>query len=251
MSLPIKSIEYFTEKYGMYLIGGRRIYSIPLNERKYGYERCIPFYLKLNDFVNNDNRFARVIPELFKYLQAKYPKPIEDFIKFRTPWSRAAVFGDHKFMANCVQVLDNLYMSINFTGLHATWFIQDLINFFNPKIEDYLFYVRVPCMNEPIEVKNDFGILVVESFKIHLKEQGKTDKSIEIILKNIGKLNKFLQTLNIGWNDFYLIDELKNYQVIKARVFDYIRKHQILNEDHLEIANKSLNYLYNFMKTFN
>lgn len=189
-----------------------------------------------------------MLVKLFKYLQEKHPKTKDELLEYRTDWTRAAIFRTEKTTTNSVLVDENLWMSHNFTGSHYVWIIQDLLKFFYPNLDNYTFTIRVPSLNEPEEIKQYFKNDIIEKFKAFLREKGKNVNSISTIIKNIEKVNAILQEMNIATNDFFLIDDLVIFKCTKARVFEYLRKRQMMNDDQIGIANHSLNYLYNCKK---
>ncbi len=250
MPLPAKSLEYFKEKYNLLLLGNLRVYSIPIIGRVYGYERCTPKLLIVDGFQCTSTSWKDLLLQFVQYLLCNFKKNKEELFSFHVEWSKANIFSDKEFQKNCLKIEENLYLSHNFTGAHYVWFIQDLLAFFAVNPKDFQFLIHVPSMNEPEEVKQNFKLFVVENFKTYLKGQNKSEKAISIIINNIEKINKVLVKLNIGTNDFFLIDDLKVYLVVKGKAIKFLRDYGLLNEEQIDVANKYILHLYNFLKSY-
>ena len=235
-------------KYNILLNGTDRIYVEPLAKRDYILENTTPYSILIDNFLEIKVRaWTKVVVEVAKYLQVNYPLPLEELYSFRTTWSKAAVFGPEKFLDNCVRILDNLYVSTNFTALHSVWFVQDLLEKYNISLSScYLLIHRSPVA-EPLEVQNAIREVVKASFtKYLIEEKGKSEEIAINIVKNFKFINEVLSKITRSYNDFFLYDNTIVLSTYKSRLLIDYKKYSGWTDKQILAVKKYLDYYTDF-----
>lgn len=252
----MKNADLF-QKYGFLTDGFARQYVSRARERKYDFENSIPNQLQILVPQEWDNpsshgvnpalqtfeasSWLRLIEDLFNYLQSKAPKTREELLAFRTDWSKAEIFTENKVIDNMVQVGD-LYMSVNFTATHSSWFIGDLLNFFDIKI-GYLFVHRSPIA-EPQEIVDIVLKERKSGFKKYLiLKKGKSLESANKIISVVeNSFNKILKKISPSFNNFFLFDSTMYLSNYKSKMLLDISKYVVWSDSQKEVARKYLDY---------
>lgn len=247
MSDLIKSNEYFYKKYGMIADGFLRNYEIKLDDKAYGFDRCTCVYLQVNNFECLSDKWKNLLIELVNHFLKKYPEKLDEVTNIKLDFSKVPLFCDKKVTTNAVEIRDGLFLNYNFTSLHYIWVIQTLIKFFEKNIKKYRFVIHQQSMNEPQEIKEAFSALVIDNFRKYLLTT-RTEKTANLIIKNIEVLNRYLRENNHVCDSFFLIDSLCNYSAVKGNLLKYLKDNQIFNEKQINSADLSLKTLYSFYK---
>ena len=243
------------KKYNIFLFGTERIYSQSLIERDYDLENTIPYFLIIDNRLRlTFKAWTTTIIEIVTYLQKYYPLPLEELYNFRTKWSKAQIFGPNKFIANCKQIDNNLFVSVNFTALHSLWFIQDILQFYKIDLSTCHLLIHRPPSAEPKEVQNIVSKVVKESFTSYLvDEKNKSADFAKKVVDNFKYFNKVLFQISKSKYDFFLIDSASTLSNYKSRVLIDYKKYTVWSEKQLKIAKECLDYYTDFftaIKTF-
>ena len=248
------------QKYGFLTNGFNRQYVSHVNERKYDFENTTPNQLQIlvpsqwenpkSHDVNpslktfNETSWLRLVEALFNYLQDKTPKAKEELLSFRTDWSKAANFSETKTIDNMVKVED-LYMSVNFTSTHSTWFIGDILKFYGVK-NGYLFIHRAPIA-EPKEIVDIVLQTRKEGFRKYLIDKcGKSEEKANKIISAFNVFNKILSKTTSSYYDFFLFDNTLSLSNYKSRMMLDITKYVVWSDSQIATARKYLDYYSNY-----
>ena len=242
-------LDELFQKYNILLNGAQRIYTQSLTKRDYVLENTTPYSIVIDNFLEiKIKAWTKVVVGVVKYLQANYPLPLEELYEFRTDWSKAAVFGPEKFLDNCVEVCDGLFVSTNFTALHSIWFIQDVLKKYKIDLSTcYLLIHRAPIV-EPVEVQNAVREVVKDSFKRYLiDEKKKTEEVATNIVKNFKYINAVLSKITRSYYDFFLFDSPISLANYKSKLILEYKKYSGWSEKQIKIVKK---YLDNYTDFF-
>ena len=243
-------LDELFQKYNILLNGTQRIYTQSLTKRDYVLENTTPYSIVIDNFLEiKIKAWTKVVVGVVKYLQANYPLPLEELYEFRTDWSKAAVFGPEKFLDNCVEVCDGLFVSVNFTALHSLWFIQDILKKYKIDLSTcYLLIHRAPVA-EPVEVQNAVREVVKNSFTRYLIDEKKKTEEIAInIVKNFKHINLVLSQITRSYYDFFLFDNPIPLATYKSKLILEYKKYSGWSEKQIEIVKKYLDYYTDFFR---
>ena len=241
-------LEALFKKHKILLSGTERIYVQSLAKRDYILENTTPYSIVIDNFLEIKVRaWTKVVVEVAKYLQLNYPLPLDDLYSFRTKWSKAVVFGKEKFLDNCVQIDENLFVSTNFTALHSLWFIQDLLEKYKISLSScYLLIHRSPIA-EPLEVQNAIRKVVKESFTNYLiEEKGKSSETAINIAKNFEFINDVLAKISRTYYDFFLFDNTVTLSNYKSKLIADYEIYSGWSVKQITTAKKYLDYYTDF-----
>ena len=226
------------------LDGTKRLYLQSLKYRDYNLEYTTPYLLRLSDgCIIKDGSWSRLIKELLKHLQSNYPASEFDLFDFKVDWSNAKLFGPNKFIVNSVEIAPGLYASVNFTAVHAIWFIQDILHFYHINIGQCALIINRPPLVEPEDIKREVIKANKESFFCYITEvEKKEEKYANTLLKNIDIINRVLEKLSRPYCNIYLLDSgqsLSNYRNI---ILSDHSKYVAWNTKQFEVVKKTLDY---------
>ena len=241
-------LDELFQKYNILLNGTERIYVQSLEKRDYVLENTSPYSIVVDNFLEvKVKAWTKVVEDVAKYLQTNYPLPLEELYAFRTKWSKAAVFGPEKFLDNCVQISENLFVSINFTALHSLWFVQDILEKYNIDLSScYLLIHRSPVA-EPLEVQNAVREVVKTSFTNYLiEEKGKSKEAAINIVENFKFINAVLSKITRSYYDFFLFDSPAILSTYKSKLICDYKKYSGWTEKQILTVKKYLDYYTDF-----
>lgn len=241
-------LDELFNKHNILLIGTERIYVQSLRERDYVLENTTPFSIVIDNFLEiKVKAWTKVVEGVAKYLQSNYPLPLEELYAFRTKWSKAAVFAPEKFLDNCVQIGEKLYVSQNFTALHSLWFIQDLLEKYKIDLTTcYLLIHRSP-VSEPIEVQDAVRTAVKDLFtEFMINHKGKSKEAAENIVKNFKYINAVLSKITRSYYDFFLFDSANLLSTYKSKLLIDYKSYCGWTEKQRDTAKKYLDYYTEF-----
>lgn len=237
------------EKYGLIVSGIKRYYKVPLEGRVYSFERSIPKILYIDGFDISGKSWSEVYIQFVNHLISMYAINKEKLYNYKFTWSKAPVFTIKKETTNSFKVADNLYASNNFRSIHYIWAVQDLLKLFGINPKTCYLIVHSPSIGEPLEVKQQYLLVVKHQFKQFLKEEGYNEKTTEIILKNLNILNKYLVNMNSGADDFFLVDDLIKYDTLRYKVINAIKIENKFNPKQIETIKKVFTIYKQFLSS--
>lgn len=179
-------LEELYKKYHVLSDGLQRRYIINTNERRYDLEYATPIELHIcvnrewenpNDesilittnpkyHVFMSRSWVQLLRTLATYLQDKAPKTIDELVDYRTEWSKAPIFSRTKTIDNMVEISEGLYFSVNYTAVHSTWIIGDLLNFYG--VGFGVLVIHKTPKYEPKEITDEIDSLRRKEFKEYL-----------------------------------------------------------------------------------
>lgn len=236
----------FTEKYGLITHGINRTYNVPINKRVYGYERANLELLKVEEFEIHKEPWNKVLVQLVTFLQKKHNKTKNELLDFKITWAKGVIFDTKKFQINCAEIEPGLWFNNSYASNHAIMLIQDLISFYKLKESDCKFVVHLPCMSEPLEVIKYFKGETIRNFQLYLLDENLSETAVQNVIRGIEMLNKVLVKLNLGSNDFFLVDNRAALSNMKSKCLFYCKDKGLLKDKKLKLAEKFLNYYSKF-----
>lgn len=230
--------------------GKRRYYIEDLTKRDYTLENTTPYQLKILNFAIEEHAWGLLLCKTVTFLLEEFPEYKEKILDFRCPWSKAAMFTKEKGI-NYKKLDDDLFINCNHTALHACWFLQDILDFFNIDKSTVYFLIHRPSSAEPKHVKDYVERRFKKDFSHYIViYYDKSDEYAQKVVSNIEKyLNPILQKLSKSYSNFFLFDDvptLYNY-VKKAR--EYIQFKVDASAKVKNALNKYLDYLIEYYKS--
>lgn len=237
------------EKYGIIYINGLRYYQIDLKERRYDFEYSKPLYFRYKNLEIFAEKWTDLILKIVKKLDSLVSKTDEDYLNFSFDWSVHKLFTERETSYN-YYFKNNIYLNPNMTALHIARAIRDLLIFYGLDLNSSYLIIRKMSKGEKVEVKTYFKNLTIEAFRNYLTEKfNLKEDSIERYIKNIEYLNKYLNKLNLSYNDLFLIEDKTLLYTLKYKILDMIKAEPFeKSKKTYELAKKCLNIYYDFLK---
>ena len=229
---PVELIVYFSDTWG-----GRFVYknsSETLNTKTYHFR---------------ERSWSGLLTKLVNFLQESNPKTNEELLSLTLSWSNAKLFRETKDIANSVKLENGLYFSFNYSAVHSSWVIDELLKAYGVYCGDLI--VHRPSFSEPKEVVDAIKELRMNQFCDYLIHEKRLDEAKADTIVNAinGPLNKLLSKKNSYNNDFFVFDDaiaLANYKSKVVADLPYVTK---WNEKQIKTAKKYLDYLTDFYTT--
>ena len=122
-------------------IGLERRYPHNMLQKTFNWEYSTPIEVGFKDCRIVKHSWTNLLQDLVVTLTQMYPSDPFELYQFKTDWSKADVFRPEPFI-NCKKINKNLYLNVNFTALHAIWFIQDIFSYYKIKPEESFLVVH-------------------------------------------------------------------------------------------------------------
>ena len=245
--------------------GFQRRYIISTLERRYDLEHATPFellilvpkvwedpslegtivYPNVTQKKFENRAWTQLLKEFVAYSLQHIQMLDDDLISFRTDWSKAPIFSKTKTIDNMVEIREGLFFSVNYTAMHSTWIIGDLMKLFG--LNYGFLIVHRPPEAEPSDIKEEVGRVRREEFKRFLMvKYGKTEEKADKIVKNFESLNKLLVRMGTSYNDFFLFDDATALSNYKVKLLKDYYKYVSWDENQMKTVRRYLDYLTDF-----
>lgn len=221
--------------------GKKRFYKEDLTCRDYSLENTTPHKMYIFEYVLEENAWVEMIRSVASLLISIYGYDKEQLLSFRCGWSKAAMFTSEK-KTNHKLIDEGLYVNCNHTALHACWFIQDMLDYFNVNKADVTLLIHRPSAAENKEIKEYLSKKAKHEFEEFLvcaydKDREYSNK----VVANIEKyLNPLLRKISKSHIDLFLFDD-------SAVLYNYIKKIREIIEWKLDVDEKVKRALYKYL----
>lgn len=257
-------LEDLYEKYSILTDGLERRYVINPFERRYDMDHVTPVQLQIayqdNKNLNNTDlvllsgpnvetfeyrSWSQLILQLVNYLQNRFPKTTEELLNFKSDWSKACVFSDHKSFNNMVEMDNGLYVSVNYTSTHSLWIIGDLLDFYGVGCGALI--VHRPPKAEPQEIRDVVEAYRKKDFVEYLvSKYGFPHDRADRISNGVQSLNKLLIKMGTSYDNFYLFQSTQDFSNYKSRVLLDYKKYVSWTEEQVKTMKRYLDYLTDY-----
>ena len=243
-----KDLEIIFTKYNVIQLKTKRYYIQDLFSRAYDLENTYPYLFFLgNEIFDGDSAWLRLLVKIVKYLQNNKRIPLHVLYNYRVEWSNAQIFGFNKFITNSQKITEDLYMTTNFTGNHALWLLQDLLDLYDVPREECALFIHRSAWSEPKEVQDIVIKTVKDAFIEYLRDvKDKDGKTIERIIKGMDVINGVMSKISKSYGNFYLIDNTTYISNSKAKLFTDYPRFIEWNNSQVESVRKILDYYSGF-----
>ena len=160
-------------------------------------------------------------------------------------WSRAEVFSQTP-RVNFVKC-GNLYLNTNHTATHALMNIKLLLNTYEVDYSECELLISKHPSVENSEVREFYRNRCIKGFKYSLKLKGIENEKIDIIVKNFIFLNRVLDNVSPGFNDFFLFEDYTYFIGYKNKTIEYTKK-QYGDTKKERAIEKTLEYLDDYYR---
>lgn len=229
--------------------GKRRYYIEDLTERDYSLENTTPYQLEILEHVIEEHAWGNLLCRTSELLLDLFPEYLDKLFEFRCSWSKAQMFTLEK-KTNYKPIKCGLYLNCNHTALHACWFLQDLLDFFQVDKSSVSFLIHRPSSAEPKKVKDyvekRFKRNFIEYIQIHYNKSTESAERVVVLIEKY--LNPMLIRVSKSYTNLFLFDD-------NQTLFNYIKKiREMINGNYKfddkakRILNKALDYLHQYYK---
>ena len=229
--------------------GKRRYYIEDLSQRDYFLESTTPYKLEFKDYCLNETAWGELLRSLTYLLLTLYPEKGDKILDFKSPWTKQAMFATEK-KTNFKLVNENLYINCNHTALHACWFLQDLLDFFQIDKKDVRLLIHRPPAAETKEVKDilekHFKMEFVEFLKYGYEKDDEYGKGV--IEKIDRYLNPMLRKISKSYTSLFLFDDFTTASSYIYKLKDLVNQTYAQNEKAQKVLTKFLKYLLEYYK---
>lgn len=234
------------EQYKIIYINGKRHYYFDIAEKLPLLECTIPYKFKYKEIEIIDSAWTSISLKILTELDKRNPHDRNWFLNLKYSWSSSVVFSETK-RTNFVKFKD-LYFNVNHTSTHAMMSIQCLLNAYGVNLKECEFIIRRQHVAEPEECREYFANKTISEFKNALKFRNYSDEYINKVISNFGVVNALLKEVSIGFDNFFLFDDLMYFQNYKIKTIEKARIKYFSSHKNVEIINKLLEFLEDFYK---
>ena len=249
-------MEKLYKQHNVILRGTERQYYFSAFERRIDLEHATPIELQI--LVDNENgsgkenyaferrAWTEILSDVFAFLQKRFPKSNEELYEFKADWSKAHIFTKTQEFKNMIKINDELYLSKNFTAVHFSWIIGDILRFYG--IKRAVFIVHRPPKSEPQDIQNHLTINRIAGLADYLKEKyNKSEEATQTILKNISIANRVLRETGASYHNFYLIDNSLMFSTYKNKLVQECYNYVNWSSKDVEVVSRHLRYLSEYL----
>ena len=244
------SIDELGAKYNIVFNGITRYYRQSITEREYSGDFSCPYLIATSTFYTYEKSWGRALVQFVEYYYKKHVVTKEELLSYHVGWTKTRLFTEKRYMTNQVQIDDELFVSVNYTGLHYIWIFQDLIKYFGLDQDKCFFLIHRAPKFEPMEVQFYFEELVKTKFKNYLLRRGLTDEYSDRVVNGVKSLNRLLDKMNTSFNNFYLFDERQRLSNYKSKLLTEYPQYVVWSAKQLNTAKKYLDYYTDFFKQY-
>ncbi len=229
--------------------GKRRYYIEDLSQRDFTLENTTPYQLDILGHAIEEHSWGNLLCRTAELLLDLFPEYHEKLLRFRCPWSKTQMFTLEK-KTNYKPLECGIYINCNHTALHACWFLQDLLDYFNIDKSSVSFLIHRPSSAEPKKVKDyveqRFKRNFAEYIKVHYQKSDEyADKVIQVIEKY---LNPLLSKISKSYTNLFFFDDNQTLYNYVKRLMKMIECSLRFDVKAKKVLNKYLDYLVNFYK---
>lgn len=236
------------KKFNLKIINNKRYYEFDFSNKIYSceLENTIPYLFKYGDLIVQTSKWNQLAVQIVTYLYEKNPKTDEELLSIRYDFSNTPVFSKEK--KTNFSSFKHLFLNTNHSAGHAFRSIQTILSFFGVNLSECYFLIRRHINVEPTDVKTYFREITILQYRNFLKFKGFKEEKILILLKNIDKLNLYLNKMKTAFNDFYLFDDYYYFTNYKSKFLEYLNEKYSSNEKFLKASEINLKYLDSFYR---
>lgn len=241
-----KLLDGFYQKYGLIIEGNKRLYSFDLGEKLPLLENCVPYLFKYENieiYESNRNKMALgILKELDKINHVSE----EDLLKLKYDWSLAPVFS--KIQRVNFTKFKDIYLNTNHTSTHSMMSIQLLLKTYGVDITKAEFLIRKHFVSEPKEVRDFFINETQKEFKMKLCFNGFSEAKADVYVNNFKVINKLLSKLSVGFDNFFLFDDVNYFACYKNKCIDIAKNEYGRTSKNVISITKTLNQYEEFIR---
>lgn len=238
-------------EYEVIIENNKRYYIEDLSVRDFTLECTTPYLLKIDDVEIKETTWVELLRSLSFYLYEHNKGNVSRFLNFKCNRSKAEMFSNSKKGVNFKKVVDNLYVNCNHTALHACWFLQDMLKFFNIDLKKVMFVIHRTPYSEPDLVRKFFIDKFEKDFGFFLETSYNKDSITQLkIIKNIvNYLNPILNGISKSYDDFRLFDDFLTFSNYKEYVVKEINNLEKLQDKVKKSLLRYCRYLTEYYRT--
>lgn len=209
------------EKYNIQYYKNRRYYKYDLTTQVMVLGNTIPYYFEYNGRRIYDSAWNRLTVKILEMLDEINPLPNETLLALKYSWSKTEVFSATK-KTNFLPFKD-IFINTNHTATHAGMSIQLLLKTYGVDPADCIFYIRRHPVAEPVEAREYYRKQNIDGFRRYLELNGRSAKSIDVIIGNFNTINNFLTHGSTGFDDFFLFDDYYYFLNYKLKTLEFVK----------------------------
>lgn len=227
----------------------RRYYIEDLNERDYTLEHTTPYQLDILGHAIEEHSWGLLLCKTTDLLLTLFPDYKNKILSFQCPWSNAKMFS-LEARTNFKLLKSGIYINCNHTALHACWFLQDLLDFFEIDKSAVTFLIHRPSSAEPKKVKDYVERRFKRNFAEFIKSEfGKPDEYAEKVIRMIEKyLNPMLVKISKSYTNLFLFDDNATLSNYIKKIREQINSSLYFNDKAKKALNKYLDLLLKYYK---
>lgn len=211
------------DKFGIQYFNKKRYYKYDLSPELMVLGDTIPYFFEYNGKRIYESAWNRLTVKILEMLDSINPLPNETLLALEYKWSKTVVFSETK-RTNFLPFKD-IFINTNHTATHAGMNIQLLLKTYGVDPADCIFYIRRHPVAEPAEAREYYRNQNIEAFRKCLELNGRSPKTIDVVIGNFNTINKFLAHGSTGFNDFFLFDDYYYFLNYKIKTLEYVKSH--------------------------
>lgn len=233
------------EKYKIQYINEKRYYQVDIAEKLLILDETIPFLFKYKNIEIYESSWNKMALGIVTELDRLYPKNEEWFLGLSYWWSKTEVFS--KVKRTNFTPYKNIFLNTNHNSTHSMMSIQCILMAFGVDLQECLFLIRRHPSSEPAEAREYFRNKTILAFRNSMIFRGFSNDGIDMAVKNVNAINKILDEIRSGYNDFFLFDDYYYFTNYKSKVMKRV-KETFDSPKKVAIIEKTLNCLDEYYK---
>lgn len=234
------------EKYHIVYENGKRYYEFDMTEKLPMLDDTVPYLFQYKDIKIYESSWNRMTIKILEALDLINKKTEEELLSIHYRWSKQDVFSRTK--KTNYTPYRGIFLNTNHSSCRAMMSIQCLLGAYGIKLDECYFLIRRHFSTEPAEVKDYIRSKTKNDFRKYLLLKKFASKRIETIIKNFEVINKYLEKVSSGYNDFWLFDDYYYFLNYKDKTIDEFKKRMTTDNKNFNIAARCLGYLDDFYK---
>lgn len=233
------------EKYHIVYENGKRYYEFDMAEKFPVLYDTVPYLFQYKDIKIYESSWNKMTIKILEALDSINKKTEEELLSIHYSWSKQDVFSRTKKTNHTPY--RGIFLNTNHSSSRAMMSIQCLLDAYGIKLSECYFLIRRHFISEPDEVKAYIRSNTKNDFRRYLLFKKFDSKRIETIIKNFEVINRYLEKISSGYNDFWLFDDYYYFTNYKVKTLDIFKK-MATNDKNFNVAVRCLGYLDDFYK---
>jgi hypothetical protein len=215
--------EYQIEqKYKIVYVNKQRYYTESLVTKDYDLENTTPYTLDIGKSCFITSSWKQLLIEVSTFLLKDNPSIKNDLLAYKPDWSSSHPYSPF-IKKNTDMVGEGIFIHCTYTARQSCWVLRDVLIIGGYDLSKCQFVIHRTPSAEPKECREFYEKKTKDGFKYYYVQLYKySEERADKVIRNIEKLNRFLQNVSPAYDNFFLINDVYTFSNLKSKLIKYM-----------------------------